>query len=317
MKTFYAQIALFFSIQATLAVLLLATYDLPRETNYLASTIDKHRWLHQTPSPRIILVGGSNLPFGIQSELLEAAAHRPVVNMGITAMLGVKYLLDEVRGEIRKGDLVILSLEYDFIHGGYGPVQLQQVMEYRPANLLYLDAATAYDCFLHRSLPYAGQILRRSVREWLHAPLKPTTDESIYSRFGYNRQGDMTNHYGKASVLSLADEKVWRRKWPATVLAQKSRGYLVDFADYCHRQGAVVVFTCPPHHRTLVEAKSNQLAQIMSGLKSIPFLTVLDTPEDQAYPGADFFDTHYHLMDKVARQRTEQLIARLRDHGLL
>ena len=56
--------------------------------NYQASLIDKVQRLESIHEPKIVLIGDSNLAFGIDSEKIEEAFDMPVVNMGLHGGLG-------------------------------------------------------------------------------------------------------------------------------------------------------------------------------------------------------------------------------------
>src|SRR5690606_26128837 len=62
---------------------------------------------------RVVLVGGSNLAFGIDSKAIEAAVGCPVVNMGMNGYFGVRFMLEEVAPRLRAGDVVVLAFEWD------------------------------------------------------------------------------------------------------------------------------------------------------------------------------------------------------------
>src|SRR5688572_21345445 len=103
MKILALKVALFLLLQGAL-FRAFWNPDLPWETNYLAATIDKHQRLAGTRPPRIIFIGGSNLPFGIKSDMMQKELGRPIVNMGLVAGLGIDFLLKEVAGQVRAGD---------------------------------------------------------------------------------------------------------------------------------------------------------------------------------------------------------------------
>src|SRR5215212_5179389 len=88
-----------------------------RDDSYIAAVLEKDRLIRDTPSPKIILVGGSNLAFGIDSHMLEDSLGVHVVNMGLYAKLGLRYMLAQVKPYIRKGDLVLVVPEYDQFFG--------------------------------------------------------------------------------------------------------------------------------------------------------------------------------------------------------
>ncbi len=85
--------------------------------NLHATVLDKERLLKEAPSPRLVLVGGSGLAFGIDSPTLEQelGGEYSVVNMGLHAGLGLDFMLNEALDGLREGDVVVLSPEYDIV----------------------------------------------------------------------------------------------------------------------------------------------------------------------------------------------------------
>ncbi|HEY9774645.1 MAG TPA: hypothetical protein V6C81_12650 [Planktothrix sp.] len=108
---------------ALFAAYFIACFFLPPKFNhqaYLASIIDKHRALERAQSPKIVLVGGSNLAFGVDSDALSKAFGEPVVNMGVSKMFGLRYQFEEVKDALQPGDTVVIVPEYDCFRGDTG-----------------------------------------------------------------------------------------------------------------------------------------------------------------------------------------------------
>lgn len=62
---------------------------------------------------KIILIGGSNVLFGISAKRLEKKLGIPVLNLGTHGALGAEYLLYRAKRDyLNPGDIVLLSLEY-------------------------------------------------------------------------------------------------------------------------------------------------------------------------------------------------------------
>ena len=100
-----------FVVFVTLVIVVLTSmYD---SSQYMAAISDKHHRLSTVESPRIILVGGSNLAFSVDSEKIEKHFERPVVNMGLHAGLGLKFMLNEIQPALNGGDIVIIFPEYE------------------------------------------------------------------------------------------------------------------------------------------------------------------------------------------------------------
>ena len=69
--------------------------------------------LYEIDEPKIVVVGGSSVAFGLDSAMLEKYTGMPVVNFGLYAALGPKVMLDLSRDGIKEGDIVIIAPELD------------------------------------------------------------------------------------------------------------------------------------------------------------------------------------------------------------
>ena len=74
---------------------------------------DKYERLYSLEDPKIVIIGGSSVPFGIDSKMVEEEMGMPVVNFGLYADLGTKLMLELSRDHIKTGDIVILAPELD------------------------------------------------------------------------------------------------------------------------------------------------------------------------------------------------------------
>ena len=75
---------------------------------FLGELKHKVRLLEETPGPRIVLVGGSGVAFGADSELMERELPGyTVVNFGMYAALGTTVMLDLSQPLLREGDIVL------------------------------------------------------------------------------------------------------------------------------------------------------------------------------------------------------------------
>ena len=80
------------------------------EDGYCASLIDKAARLESINDPKIILVGNSNLSFGMDSRRVQEALNMPVVNLGLHGGLGNAFHEDIAKLNINSGDIVKLLL---------------------------------------------------------------------------------------------------------------------------------------------------------------------------------------------------------------
>jgi hypothetical protein len=318
MRRFGFNVFLFLLLQALGFAFLLQNYDVSRETNFFARIVEKHERLAATPPPRIILLGGSNVPFGFESDVMEQALGRPVVNMGLAAGLGVEFMLADLEPELRRGDVVVLSLEYDHFArgaghgGGFDPSVLQQVLIFRPKGFLALRPIHFRKIILDRGLTLLGEIARHGLRIG-HPVKRGDLPEERSARAGFNEWGDLVGHRKEPSRISRetleATPLVVRQPdFPNKALLRAIR----DFVQRCERREIRVAYTFPPKPIATLRRDAAQAQQVEAALRRIPDLILLDSPQDHAYAADQFFDTANHLTAAGAAMRTAKVTAALR-----
>ena len=81
---------------------------------YYAQLPELYRRLTDSPGKRLILVGGSNVAFGVDTGLLERTLAQygyeyTVCPFGLYAAVGAGAMLELSQGQLREGDVVVLS----------------------------------------------------------------------------------------------------------------------------------------------------------------------------------------------------------------
>lgn len=64
-------------------------------------------------SPKIVLLGGSAMAFSIDSSVIEEMCGMPVINLGLHAGLPFRFCLESVSRHVKKGDVVVVALEFN------------------------------------------------------------------------------------------------------------------------------------------------------------------------------------------------------------
>lgn len=73
----------------------------------------KFEKLRRVEANKIVIVGGSNVNFGIDSDIMEISLGVPVVNMGLHGGLNTFTMIDPIRPYLKRGDLLIISREFN------------------------------------------------------------------------------------------------------------------------------------------------------------------------------------------------------------
>lgn len=316
MRKFLTKITLFLAIQFVIAfaVLLMRPAD---PQGFFAAAIDKHERANQQSGPRLLLIGGSNLAFGIASDVLQRRiAYRPV-NLALTAGLGLDYILNEARSLVRNRDVVIVSLEYEhFLKDHTSPSHVQLLLEARPESAKHFSASQL-KTLLDDGLVYAHNHFRKA----LHGAIRSNA-RSVYRRSAFNQFGDVIGHHELSSLYAgylKANPRELQR-----VKSQRIDGVylgriikrLNTFARTCRQRGSRVYLTYPPLADDAYAIWQQKIETIQQQLKQqLEFPTLLN-PDEVVYPAAEFFDTCYHLNARCKSIRTqllaESLIGQLR-----
>ena len=101
-----------------LIYVLLFFYQLnaPVGASYWVDSLYKYKEyrMSKLDAPRLIIVGGSNVLFGINTEEVEKSTGYKVINFGVHAGMDFDYIYYRLKKNIHKGDIVVMPLEYSY-----------------------------------------------------------------------------------------------------------------------------------------------------------------------------------------------------------
>jgi len=278
----------------------------PDPDHYFAGSLLQLDLLKNTPGPRIIVVGGSNVSFGIDAELMQQRLDVPVINDGIHAGLGI-VPLRELQEYIRPGDVIILSLEYSMFTSQSimeGDLAfLSDWIEYSPRRIRYL-----HDPWRNVPSIYATMLQRKVNREVNTYLFGGSLAEirNVFVGTKYNANGDFIGHLDQASTPR---RKIASVPYPVSDLREEMFIFLDEFRRVAREKGAEVYFEAPASRKTNCETTGEtslmNFFETFEERSSIPVLTPL---EDVCLPDKYFFDTAYHLNAQGRELRTQRLI---------
>ncbi|MBQ6450650.1 MAG: SGNH/GDSL hydrolase family protein [Solobacterium sp.] len=277
------------------------------ERIYTQAMVDKVARLHATEGPRIVLVGNSNLAFGINSPEIEETFGIPVVNMGMHGGFGNAFDEQVCTLDVHEGDIYVIA------HNTYSdddmipnPELVWMTIENYP-ELHQLIRRKDY-MNMARAFPrYAFKATVKWVREQIsgHEVIVDGTD-GFMSRAAFNEYGDDVyprpeNDFlfteGSVPLPQINDLCVNRLNALNAELVQK--GARMVIAAYPIGDGE---FTPA---REEYEAFQKELAERLDA-------EVISDFTDYFYDYSLFFDSNLHLTDAGAEMRTQQLIQDLK-----
>lgn len=278
----------------------------PDPDHYFQSSLEKVELLQDTPSPRIIIFGGSNIAFGIDSEMIERDLKMPVINDGLQVRLGIAPL-NELRDYIRTGDIIIISLEYynfsneEMLFGQ--PTTLADWIEISPNRIKYL-----HNPVLQFPKIYTIMLQRKVNRQINYYLYNESLDavRGVYVESGFNEYGDFVGHLDDETPPEIS-----RSVYPVNILPTAYEA-LEAFNQYAHSKGAIVFYEAQAHRQTNCELTGmNALRKFYVTLRKSTTIPLLTDMKQLCLPDDYFYDTPYHLNATGRKVRTERLIENL------
>jgi len=289
-----------FAAVPTLALALPAQYG-ESFTSVLCDKVDR---LAEIDEPKIVVVGGSSVAFGLDSEMIERYTGMPVVNFGVYAALGTKLMLDLSRDFISTGDVIVLAPELD-----------AQTLS------MYFNAGTTLEATDGRF-----DILSRVPGEHLFSLLGATwnfaADKISYMQSGtypsttgaydpdnFNEYGDIV-YERVENVMSLYYDPNTTVDLSPEILDPEFKDYLNKYIKYCEKKGATVYFSwCPVNEMSIAEGtKSDErIAEFESFMQDNINCTFISDINDYILDAGYFYDTNFHLNDAGVTARSINL----------
>jgi len=311
-RQFLLKISLYFGV---IAAFLAAAYAVnfhrhPAWQNYYAASGDKERILLNTAAPRLIAIGGSSVAFGIDAELIGQHCGLSPVNMGVHVSFGLSFMLSQVQAHLRRGDVVLLALEYNCFAQFYraDPELIATIVERNPLFVRQLPHAEAKAVLDRGLLMRVGHILRALCAG---ASDKLTLSDETYYRGAFNEHGDLISYLGKSGAGPDGTRFLYRNG-----SAQEAIERLNEFHRFCLKHGVRVFLSHPPFSKVIFRQSERAIRQLDAELKQTLTIPYLDAPEEAVFPDGDFFDTAYHLNEEGRRKRSLKIVERLVARGV-
>lgn len=291
------------------AVLLTAGLCIPAQFGhtFLGALAPKYERLIAFEEPKIVVVGGSSVAFGLDSPLLEELIGRPVINFGLYASLGTKVMLDLSRAGINEGDIIILApeIEKQTLSLYFNPESTWQAVEACPAMLTHIapeDLGAMYGGFFD----YLGSKFT-FFRDGTPDP------DGVYNSRNFNSYGDISYDRPYNTMLLGYDPNM------QIVLSRETVDpefidYVNEYAAFAEKKGASVYYSFPPMNEAALAEDTNEatIYDFYDYLSRNLDCPVISNPEDYIYESGYFFDTNFHLNESGIVLRTAALAADLR-----
>ena len=318
MKKRWLRIVAFLLLVCLLPALLLTVgASLPRlySESYYAELAPLTERLDRAQGKKLVLIGGSNIAFGVDVPLLERLLAEKgfdyaVCPYGLYAAVGCSAMLSISEDALNEGDIVILAVEPtdETMSTYFGASAFLKCTEGAPRLLPRLNAEQRRAA-LGNYVPYLQE------RFAIVTSGEYPRAEGVYSCAAFGADGNL-DYLREGNLMALGfdtAEPVDLRN------VQIEAAFADQVNDYCRaaeRKGAQVLLSFSPVNRSaLTEASEDALYAFFTRCCQAFDCPVISDPGRYVLDAAWFYDSNFHLNSAGARLRTvllaEDLLAQL------
>ena len=296
-------------IAALPAGLLLTGWALPSYYSeaYYAELGEMYDRLYETEGKKIVIVGGSNVAFGVNGELLEKTlaemGHEyTVCPFGLYAAVGTSAMLDLSADALGEGDVVILAVEpsSETMSTYFGATAFWKCTEDAPQMLLKMQGAKA-SALVGNYVPYLQE------RIGIYVSGKAPVVEGVYARASFNERCDLI-YPRPGNIMSVGYDTAAPIDLGALTIAPDFAQQVNAYCAKAEAKGAKVVMSFSPMNRSAMKNNTDEnVSAYFKHCNETFDCSLISDPNDYILPSGWFYDNNFHLNDEGAKLRTYRL----------
>ena len=278
-------------------------------TYELSAIINKMDILNTKQSPRIILIGGSNL-LSLDSRLIEKELPYSVVNLALWFGINYRILIEEIMPHLKPHDIILFIIEYTAFFDNSSQEKLNADSQkaffmISPENQIkrYLRECEIIDGFT--VFTELVQLKSKAFVQNLKA--------GYWYRLRENGLQDFSKFYNENGDLRIP----WPRKRPLdsalySSLNLEQFGFLHAFVIHAEEKKVNVFLSFPPYPKEEYEKNKKQIKGLYRGIVSSLKIPLLNRPDECTLPSQFFTDNVFHIDPAGEAIRTRNIIQGLK-----
>lgn len=213
---------------------------------YYGALSDLYARLKDTAGRKIVVLGNSNVAFGVDSALAEALLREAgldysVCNFGLYGSLGTKMMCELAYGEIDEGDVVIFTPE----------LFAQSLSTYFSAEEAWY--ALDSDMSMYNAFPKetkgelaAGYIGYTAKKLALYEAGTPASGSGVYAHSSFDERGDLKNYARPNNVMPDGVDENNPIVFEASLFSADFVNFINDYAEKLRKKGAEMYYSFAP-----------------------------------------------------------------------
>ena len=273
------------------------------EIDFPAAIIDKYERLESLKKEsKVIICGGSSSSYGIDSEMLQTALNKPVINTSLAMSLGSEYHLNITKDYIEKGDVILYIPEYEYYYENESGNKFLYTMVYYYPQIIK-------DFTMKQKIRLFINGVKLSTNFYLGLFDRKNIPSLQYTRVAYNVYGDNVSLVAEKKSKINKSEKTRYQKLKSKKISKKFISFIKEMKAICKEKGASLLVSFPPIEQSQFD---DQFVKDIIKVKKESGVDFIANPESYVYNSNFFYDSSYHLNGEGRVLRTKQLINTLK-----
>lgn len=273
------------------------------DETYLAELPYKIRRLEANKDrKKIVVVGGSSVPFSIRSSLMEKQlSEYTVIDFGLYADLGSKVMLDMALPFMKENDILVFSpeLHSQMFSDYFSPSLLWQAFDGNYSFLNYVALENRMEMI--SSIP---EFTKSKFSYWTSS--KPVTGD-IYMRSSFDEYGDISSSLPSGNAMDGFADLTRMISFDASLLDADYLSYLNSYYKKIREKGAKMYYRFAPMNNKAIE-NPDGIDAFYETLSSLLDFPIMGNPHDSVLDALWFYDTNYHLNNSGSIYNTIRFI---------
>ena len=293
-------ITFFIKLLLMLAIVLFIIFRfIPSYTgSFVASLIDKVGRLESISGPKIVLIGNSNLAYGIDSELIEKEIGLPVVNMGLHGALGNAFHEEMAKLNVCEGDIYVIC------HTDYCDMNI--IENNTLAWLTIENHPRLWRILRAEDIPPLVNDFPIYLKKCIEREMNGTRNQEE-GRGEFDEYGDRCDERAKTQEGVFYEGALY-----VPYVGTETMDRLNELNEYLTERGATLVIAGYPIADGEYTPDRSRVIDMQNGLEEKAEFPVISDFTDYMFEYKYFYNSTFHLTDEGTILRTEQLIKDLK-----
>ena len=267
--------------------------------------------LKKTDGKKIVIIGNSNVSFGVESRLFEELitdfdSSYAVVNFGLYGSIGTKTMLDLAKNYIKKDDIVILiPEEYNQSMSLYfSAKEVWYALDSNRSMFNDLDS-TSKEALIGNYVNYV------STKYEHHKNKKPTL--GVYSVSSFDERCDLVNYKRDYNIMYNDYDENYLINLNEITIDDSFIEYVNNYNNDIVSKGAKMYYSFSPMNKKAINNTQDEINAFYNKLRiklNFPIISDINT---YIMDSDWFYDSNYHMNTSGMKLRTSLLVNDLKN----